>query len=263
MPSSQTLEQLSDDFCRAFYDRKWPRGAGPDVVALSPKEAYLVQDLVARRRVARGESVVGYKVGCTSAAVRLQFGLQEPIYGRLFDPHTRQSSQDVDWSSFANCAIEPEMVLRIGKRLTNDDLGDQQLVDAIDYVSPGVELHHFKFWRQPPTTQELICSGGIHAGLIIGQAKVSPRTLNFHREIFSVCRDGAEVTKAAASEIMGGPLNSLRWLVKALAAADLCLEPGSFVIPGSPVELVSIDADTELTSRITSVGELTVRFRRR
>ena len=40
---------------------------------------------------------------------------------------------------------------------------DRQLVEAIEYVSPGIELHNFKFWFAPPTSQELICSGGISA----------------------------------------------------------------------------------------------------
>ena len=49
---------------------------------------------------------------------------------------------------------------------------------------------------------------------------------------------------------MGGPLQSLRWLVKFLTKKGLCLKKGSLVIPGSPVELVSIECDTELRIEI-------------
>jgi 2-keto-4-pentenoate hydratase len=54
--------------------------------ALSLSDAYLVQDKVAEKRVQKGETVVGYKVGCTSPAIRAQFGLEEPIHGKLFNP---------------------------------------------------------------------------------------------------------------------------------------------------------------------------------
>lgn len=259
MPS---LEKLAADFSRAFYERQWPGDDEPAVSGLSLADAYRVQGLVASNRTAEGERVVGYKVGCTSAAIRAQFGLTEPIFGRLFAPHTRPSNGTVDWSGFANCAIEPEMVIEIGDDLSGGDLSDERLVDAIDRVRPGVELHHFKFWRTPPTTQELICSGGIHAGLLIGEGQANPRDLTFHDEMFSVFRNGRRVASARAEEIMGGPLHSLRWLVRALDDQGLVLSKGSLVIPGSPVELVAVDADTGLAVDIERVGRMTVEFRR-
>ena len=59
---------------------------------------------------------------------------------------------------------------------------------------------------------------------------------------------------------MGGPLHSLRWLVNSLSARGLSLEQGSLVIPGSPVQLVNIDRDTELSVVIENVGSAAVRF---
>ena len=59
---------------------------------------------------------------------------------------------------------------------------------------------------------------------------------------------------------MGSPLNSLRWLLNALTRDGVLLKAGSVVIPGSPVELVTIDADTKLEIQIESVGNLAVRF---
>ena len=53
---------------------------------------------------------------------------------------------------------------------------------------------------------------------------------------------------------MGGPIHSLRWLVDSLTRRGLCLKKGSLVIPGSPVELVCIDQDTELSVEIEDVG---------
>ena len=79
--------------------------------------------------------------------------------------------------------------------------------------------------------------------------------------MFSVVRDGTVVTSAAAHEIMGGPLNSLRWLVGALTRKGVTLEAGSFVIPGSPVELVVVDADCSICVSIEDVGRVEMLFR--
>jgi 2-keto-4-pentenoate hydratase len=259
----QLINLFAEKFYDAFYEKEWRGGFEPNVSLLSIAEAYNVQDLVAEMRIDRGEVVVGFKIGCTSNAIRSQFGLQEPIYGRLFDPHVQKQGIAINWKDYVNCAIEPEMVITIGSDLCGVGISDDQILDAIESVSPGIEIHNFRFWFTPPTSQELICSGGIHAGLIVGSVGVSPRELSFKSEIFSVFKDGKRITKAPASEVMGGPIHSLRWLVDCLTKKGAYLKKGSLVIPGSPVELVSIDSDTELKIEIDCVGALVANFKER
>ena len=256
----EKLDLLANKFTQAFYERNWSGKLEPPVSDISIAEAYKVQDLVVERRVQRGEEVVGYKVGCTSEAIRSQFGLSELISGRLFSPHVREEGAEVNWKNYVNCAIEPEMVLTIGVDLYGTNLPHDQLIDAIECVSVGIELHNFRFWFSPPTSQELICSGGIHAGLIVGKNKVSPKQLSFEHELFSVRKNGELITEAPASEIMGGPIHSLGWLVDSLTNRGSCLEKGSLVIPGSPVGLTCIDQDTELSIEIAGVGVLVSHF---
>ena len=110
-------------------------------------------------------------------------------------------------------------------------------------------------------SQELICSGGIHAGLIVSQTCGGPEQLTFYNEMFSAKNDNL-IIEGPASEIMGEPLHSLRWLVGSLMARGSGLQKGSLVIPGSPVELVTIDKDTELTVEVEDVGVLTANFRK-
>ena len=256
----EKLDLLANKFTQAFYGRNWSGQLEPLVADISIAEAYKVQDLVVERRVQRGEEVVGYKVGCTSESIRSQLGLSESISGRLFSPHVREEGAEVNWKNYVNCAIEPEMVLTIGVDLYGTNLPHDQLIDAIECVSAGIELHNFRFWFTPPTSQELICSGGIHAGLIVGKNKVSPKQLSFKHELFSVRKNGELITEAPASEIMGGPIYSLGWLVDSLTNRGSCLKKGSLVIPGSPVGLTCIDQDTELSVEIAGVGVLISHF---
>jgi 2-keto-4-pentenoate hydratase len=257
---AMNLDNLAVNFCDAFYNRRFSGDTLIDLSELSLRDAYLVQDKVVKKRVQKGETVVGYKVGCTSTAIREQFGLEEPIHGKLFKPHFYMDGAELFWNDFINCSIEPEMVLRIGKDLKGENLPDETLIKSIEYVSPGIELHNYKFWFSPTTSQELICSNGIHAGLIVGEAKISPRKLSFKNELFKVSKNGTIVTQARASEIMGGPLHSLRWLVGHLTRNDHILSAGDYVIPGSPVELITIDGETELEVEISQIGRVAAHF---
>jgi 2-keto-4-pentenoate hydratase len=259
--NNKLVEKFAEGFFNTFYNGCWGGDTQYSISDLSVHESYAVQDLVAKRKTARGERTVGYKIGCTSSAIQSQFGLNEPILGRLFRPHIFNEGKELNWKSYVNCAIEPEMVLKIGKDLEGENLTDKTLISAIEYVSPGIEIHNFKFWFTPPTLQELICSNGIHAGLIVGSSKSSPDKLSFESELFKVYKDGKIITEAIASEIMGGPLHSLRWLIGKLTKRNEVLRAGSLVIPGSPVELINICEDTKLKIFIEKVGEAAAYFK--
>ncbi|MBC8770500.1 hypothetical protein H4O18_21070 [Arenibacter sp. BSSL-BM3] len=255
------LESIANDFYHSFYEKEW-HGEEILIRNLSIKEAYEVQDLVTKRRIEAGETLAGFKVGCTSSSIRRQFGLSEPINGKLFYPHTAENQINIDCSNYINCAIEPEMVFKIGKNLEGKNLSDKELISAIEYICPGIEIHEYNFWIKPPTIQELICSGGIHTGLIIGNQRVSPDNLQFKDEKFAVYKNNSFLMSAPSSEIMGGPLNSLRWLVNFLTDKGMSLEKGNLVIPGSPVELINIDQDVELKVVIDNVGSVTANFKK-
>jgi 2-keto-4-pentenoate hydratase len=254
------IEKFADIFFDLFYTGSWNNDTGQSIAGLSIDESYSVQDLITKKRIDRGEKVVGYKVGCTSSSIQKQFGLDEPIFGRLFQPHIFNDSSIIDYNDHINCAIEPEMVIKTCKDLEGEHLPDNVLIDAIEYISPGIEIHNYKFWNTPPTLQELICSNGIHAGLVVGDTKTSPDRFSFNQESFMVYKNGKLAEKGDASEIMGGPLNSLRWLIGRLTMRNEKLRSGSIVIPGSPVKLISIKEDTELTIIIENVGKVAASF---
>jgi 2-keto-4-pentenoate hydratase len=253
------LQVLADSFYDAFYTNSW-RNSSTSLLGLSIADSYRVQNIVCQKRLDAGEEVIGYKVGCTSIAIRDQFGIEEPISGRLFSPHIYGEGIQINRQHYANCAIEPEIVLTIGSDLFGQDLPDETLINAIECVSPGIELHNYTFWHDPPCLQELICSGGIHAGLIVGDKKISPRDLHFKNDIFSVYQDDKLIASASALEIMGGPLNSLRWLVNSLSSFGEILKEGSLVIPGSPTELISVTHDCDVEVVIQNVGRVSATF---
>ncbi len=250
------LERIAASFVHAFYENAWPENAGFEFEALSNADAYRVQALVAQTRLDRGEQIAGYKVGCTSAAIRSQFGLTSPIYAPIFSPRIHDSDTSLNLANYVGCAIEPELVFEIRCELQGESLSDDDLIDAIASVRPGIELHNYRFWRQPPCLSELICSGGIHAGLVVGEIGVAPETIDFANAKFRVMLDGQMVAEEAGREIMGGPLKSLRWLVEALTQQGKSLAPGQLVIPGSPTPLIPIASGkaSQLTVDIEGVG---------
>jgi len=229
-----------------------------DMGALSIDNAYAVQRQVIAARVARGEAVVGHKVGCTSRAIRQQFGLGEPICGRLMAPHVHYGNTVLNWDDYYHLAVEPEFVFGIGQDVPSEIGDEADLLDAIEWVAPGIEIHNYKFWFGKPTSQELIASNGIFAGLVVGEQRISPVDLDL--EGVGLFRNGQLEASGIGAEIMGGPLKSLRWLANHLVRQGEHLQAGQLVIPGSAVELVSVEHGDQITASFTRVGSVKAEF---
>ena len=231
-----------------------------EIADLSIEDAYRVQSMVVDRRIGRGERPVGYKVGCTSSSIRRQFGLTDPICARVMAPHVFFGNTRLAWADYYQPAVEPEFVFMMAHDL-RDEVGDGEPIErAIEFVSPGIEIHNYQFWFGKPTLQELIASGGIHAGLVVGDHKVRPDAIDWEMEGVGIFKSGALTASGIAAEIMGGPMISLRWLVNHLVRRGDMLKAGDLVIPGSPVQLVPVDRGDRVTARFTHVGTVDATF---
>lgn len=254
---SVLIEAIASEMLEIFRTHQLMREAKIDLSLLSLAEAYEAQAQMLALRVLNGERIVGWKVGCTSRAIRQQFGLSQPISGRLLEPHIYPTASFLAFADYINCGIEPEMVIRLGKDL-GGDVDECTAAEAIASVAPGIEFHNYRFWFGSPTSQELIASNGIHAALVIGPE------LQFHNEV-DLAIEGVEIwvngqlqASGTGAEIMdGGPLISLCWLAHHAYERGESLRAGDLIIPGSAVKLIEPKIGDRIEARFTQLGKCT------
>lgn len=204
--------------------------AAPDFV-LDLAQAYDVQDAVAALRLAAGDRIAGYKVGCTGAGTVAQFGMAGPIRGTLFESEIRRSGDTLDSAAFAGLAIEGEMALRIGQD------------GGIEAAFPVIELHHFVFRAARKTLMELVANNGLNGGIVLPDAAWrSARTGLDGDETLSVRRNGQCLGAGALWPLAGGAGASLDWLRRHLAGLGLGLLPGQIVLAGTSLGLYPVAA---------------------
>ena len=227
-----------------------------DISALSMEQAYQCQDAFLKFRENDGDQPFGYKVGCTSAAIREQFGFDDPIYGRLMTPGKLSEEEPVVAHDYFNLAIEPEFVITMKRDLHEVPESDEELIEAIDTIRPGIELHNYTYHFSPPTRQELIFSNGIHAAQLIGSHAVEASAIHWELEGVAVFKNQMLVASGVAADIMGGPLNSLKFLLRHLKQRDQKLAAGEMVIPGSATALIPVEAGDEVECCFTNAGSV-------
>lgn len=198
------------------------------------EDAYALQDAVADLRVAAGDRIAGYKVGCTGPGTVAQFGMAGPIRARLFESEILANGARIAAADFARLAIEGEMALRIG-------------VDGgIAAAFPVIELHHFVFRAPRRSLPELVANNGLNGGIVLPDVicRLGCTGLDGPMPVLSVCLDGHEVGAGSPWPLPGGAKASLDWLGDQLARSGLAPEPGQIVLTGTVLALYPVEVAT-------------------
>ena len=223
---SLPIQELALRQLRDYHNRTPGTYFGEQHYPLDLDQAYALQAAVAHLRVERGDSIVGYKVGCTGPGILKQFGMRGPIRAYLFDSELRQSSESLDHKAFANLAIEGEMAAQIGES------------GGVSAAFPVIELHNYAFRGERPTLVELIANNGINAGVVLPALDARPSSEEWPADSVLTVKINGETTDSGGLWPMpGGVPASIDWLRGNLERYGLSLDPGHLVLLGTPLRL--------------------------
>jgi 2-keto-4-pentenoate hydratase len=217
--------------------------------------AYRVQDELTSLREAEGDSVIGYKIGCTSPAIRTALSIQESVFGRLWASEQRLSGVQLCAKQFKGLAIEGEL------GLTLISTEGPPATWTVEYM-PVIELHHGEFdCRVQHRAAELIAKNAIHAGVVRAFRGTRCALADIPLDVpIVVTVDGIvrEQPVLRTLELGGnvGPLGTITWLSQRLEqSASGTLSAGSFVLAATPGSLMPVQ-DTATVK--VQFGELEV-----
>jgi 2-keto-4-pentenoate hydratase len=238
----------------ADYDAKTPRERCFRQSGLTIRHAYEIQAAVARLREQRGDKVQGYKIGCTSRSVQEQLGVDQPIFGRIYESGCFPSGAQLRSEDYVHLAVEGELAVRLAHDLSDPRASDGDVLRAIEAVFPVIELHNFVLCDPGPSCAELIAHNGMHAGWVAakGEAGFSGRPEAVTS--LSVLINDSAAGVVAQPWTMGGPAASLRWLAARLAEFGVRLERGQTVLTGAPLPLFPVGPGTRIVVEAPPLG---------
>jgi 2-keto-4-pentenoate hydratase len=236
---SLTRAEIAEWAARLAAARRDRVGCDPisSTTALGIDDAYAIQQAGTELRMARGEVVVGWKLGYTSLAMRAQMGIDHPNFGPLTDAMLLAHDEAVS-PSLLQPRVEPEVGLRLARSLSGDVSVDDVLsavdeafacLEVVDSVYPG-----YRFRLEDNTAD-----GSSAAQVVVGPA------LRGHDALESVAvvlrHNGEEAGRATGSAASGHPAAGVVWLVEQLAQRGRQLHAGDLVITGGLTKAVTLD----------------------
>jgi 2-keto-4-pentenoate hydratase len=232
-------------------------------VVLDVAQGYELQSAVAQLRCDRGERTIGYKVGCTSPAIRAQLGIDHCVSGRLYDSEQHSSGAVLSRSGFANLAIEGELAVELSREPIEKEFPEVEIPACVARVFPVIELHNHVMRGEQPSAGELIANNAIHAGFVTG-AGVSPNNICDARSLdsstLSIFADDRLLDECAGPALIQTINSSLKWLTEVVRDRGDRLSAGQIILTGSIPSLIPIAEDCGIRVDAPPFGSVEVQF---
>jgi 2-oxo-3-hexenedioate decarboxylase len=192
-------------------------------------DAYAIQAASIQRRLARGESQVGVKMGFTSRAKMVQMGLDDVIWGRLTSGMQKAEGAAVEFSRFVHPRVEPEIAFVL-KRSLPADVTPVQALAAVEAIAPALKIIDSRYKDFKFTLRDVIADNASSTGFVLG-AWHDPH-IDFRNLGLTLNIEGRVLQVGSTAAILGHPLRSLVAAARLSAAAGEPLQEGWIVMAG-------------------------------
>ena len=233
----------ADPLCSAFGD-------------LPIDAAYEVQEMIVRKRLDKGESVIGWKVGATSRAVMDQLEIDEPILGCMTTQSDYSFSKEVEASNFCRLAVEGEIAFIMGKPLKGPGITKTDVIQSTEGIMGAVELVDCRLKNWEPTLSEAVADNALHAGIILGDVMKPLSGFDLIHEGVIMYQNGHLLSSACGVEALGNPLNVVWWLANKLGELGKGLNEGDIVLTGSLTRFFFVTPGDVINVSFSNLGRI-------
>jgi 2-oxo-3-hexenedioate decarboxylase len=205
-------------------------------------DAYEVAELIHQHRLAQGALAAGRKIGFTNAAMWAKYGVQEPVWGHMYERtivHLEGSQGTCSVALLAEPKIEPEIALHFHKA-PPEDADIAALFDYIDWIAPAFEIvqSHYPGWQFKAA--DTIADGGLHGRLFVGEHVLLAGLGSDALTQLATCSvdllcDGALRETGKGENALGSPLAAMAHLIAVLAKQQIRrpIQAGEIITTGT------------------------------
>lgn len=224
------------------------------------EDAYEIQLLQIRARLAQGAVIKGHKVGLTSAAMQKQLGVDQPDYGHLLDDMFYLEHAPIPVDRFLQPRLEPEIAFVLKKPLKGPGVTVADAIGAVDYVLPALELVDSRIRDWKIGILDTIADNASSGAVILGSRPTPLDAVDLRLTGCVLTKNAQVVATGAGGAVLGSPINSLVWLANTVGALGTTLEAGAVILPGSCTSMVPVGPGDTVTATFAGLGSVTARF---
>jgi 2-oxo-3-hexenedioate decarboxylase len=223
---------------------------------LTVEQAYAVQGELLALREARGERLVGWKMGLTSRAKMVQMGIEEPIRGFLTDAMVLEDNAVLDLSRLRQPRVEPEICFVMEREIAGPVTAAQALA-AVRGVCPALEVIDSRYKDFKFNLPNVVADDTSAAFVVLGSTLSPPDGLDSLGVVLEL--DDKVVETASSAAIYDHPARSLAALLNMMAPRPL--RPGDIVMSGGATAAHPLAGHARVRVCVERLGSASLRLR--
>lgn len=247
----------------ALYAAQLDGGRAPAPTATLPAldldDAYAIQRALVERRIAAGETAIGWKVGMASAVGRGPH-TPGPIYGRLLSGMLVDDGGAIDPDPLHEAHVEGEIALVLDQPLRGPGVTAADVLAAAAGARPAIEVFASRLEPGAATLVDNVADNSSSAHLALGPTLTALSALDLRLIGLVLTRNGEIVGTGAGGQVLGHPAASVAWLANALAARGEQLRAGDVVLTGALAGAHPPAAGDAFTAELDRLGSVSVSF---
>ena len=223
-------------------------------------DAYEIQLINIRQRVAEGARVLGHKVGLSSKAMQQMMGVDEPDYGHLLDEMQVFEHTPVHTGRYLYPRVEVEVGFILADDLPGADCTEDDVLAATEALVPSIELIDTRITDWKIKLCDTIADNASSAGFVLGEARVSPTDVDVQMIEAVLTRNGDLVAEGRSDAVLGNPVTAVAWLARKVESFGVRLRAGDIVLPGSCTRAIDARPGDNFVADFDGLGSVRLSF---
>lgn len=259
MEQSQ-ITQLGDELYEALVAGKTVSPLTSRGFDITIEDAYHIQQQMLSRRQAKGERVIGKKIGVTSKPVMNLLGVHQPDFGYLLDGMVYNEGESIEMSTLIQPKAEGEIAFLLKKDLQGPGVTAADVLAATEGVMACFEIVDSRITDWKIKIQDTVADNASCGVFVLGDQLVDISNIDLGLCGMVLEKNGEIVVTGAGAATMGHPVNAMVWLANTLGNLGITLNAGDIVLSGAMGAMVPVVKGDNLRMTIGGLGGCSVRF---
>ena len=229
--------------------------------SLTVKDAYQIQLETVKLKNEQGKTVIGKKVGLTSAAMQKMLNVDEPDYGHLFDDMQVENGSTVDTAEMIAPKVEAEIGFMLSEDLVGPNVTYLDVLMATKYVVPTLEIidSRIEDWRIKLI--DTVADNGSSAKVVLGDRQTGLENTDLRAAGMALYKNNELIATGSGAAALGHPAEAIAWLANKLHEFEITLKKGELILPGALSAAMAVEVGDTVKADFGPLGSASMTFK--